>query len=105
MSPSVSHEPTPSALLRTASGDRAAEAAIVLLAQSGLLPRLWCCVMVDPDEDLAWIDWSAVALTAERLSDGQRAIVVLAVAVAEQAALALERNADAVSVALSYLLR
>ena len=72
----------PTRLFRAAQGNRAREAAITLLTKAGVLNQLDCCVIVDPDRDLAWIDWPALATVAGRARPDVRAILLLATTIA-----------------------
>ena len=91
-------------LLRAASGDRAIEAAVIMLAQADLLERLHCCITVDADRNAAWIDWGDAATMAERLPSDQRSLVRLAVSVATETPAALEANKRAVLLALEHMI-
>lgn len=99
----VSVELHPVRLFRAAQGDRALEAAIVLLSHAGVLDHLHCCVTVDGQRNLAWIDWNAALSIAQRLSDQERAVVHLAAALAEHAGTTLTTNPRSLTLALRHL--
>ena len=81
---SVEAELLPTRLYRAAQGNRAHEAAIVLLTTAGLLDQLSCCITHDIDQDLAWIDWPGVTTMADRATNAARAILVLASTIATE---------------------
>ncbi|MEM9133175.1 MAG: hypothetical protein AAGA59_08885 [Actinomycetota bacterium] len=86
----------PSRLLRAVQGDRAQEAAIVLLAESQMLGRLDACIVNDTDRNLAWLDWDAAARLAERLDDACSLMIrfARALALGEQPLLSHRRAID-----------
>ncbi|MEM7339961.1 MAG: hypothetical protein AAF467_15000 [Actinomycetota bacterium] len=90
-------------LFRAARGNRSLEAAIVLLAETDVVTRLECCITVDSDRDMAWLDWHSAARIAERLSERERAVVVLASAVAAGGEHVTGANSRAVRLAFDHL--
>jgi hypothetical protein len=100
---STQPELLPTRLLRAAQGNRAHEAAIVLLARAGVLNQLNCCIILDPDHSLAWLDWPAVAAVAGRASDDVRVILGLASTIATQGQHITPRDHEALRIALEHL--
>lgn len=71
-----------SRLLRSAQGNRAEEAAIVFLVDGGRLTTVTPAVVIDSEQNLAWIDWLAVRDIAQRAPDDTRAVLLRATALA-----------------------
>lgn len=92
-----------SRLLRASQGDRACEAAIVLLAEARVLHQLAGCIVVDPDRNLAWVDWPAIHSHAGHAPDGTRAVLLLASAINAQAPRLPAHGRRALRLAIDHL--
>lgn len=98
-----SDELHPSLLFRTAVNDRAAQAAIILLVETDVLPKISACITVDTDWSLAWVEWDQALVLAGHLSAEGRAIVVLASALATAGPSVAECNAQAFGLAIGHM--
>lgn len=76
----------------------------MLLAETDVVTHLECCITVDSERDMAWLDWRSAARIAERLSDRDRAVVVLASAVAAEGEHVMGANSRAVRLAFDHLI-
>ena len=93
----------PVRLLRAAQGNRPHEAAVLLLCEAGVLNQLGCCIVLDVDRNLAWVDWPAVSAVAGRVATDVRVILLLASAIATEGQHLQPSDHQAVRLALEHL--